>query len=92
MPSGVRPKLVAIAGIEMPLFRIVFVFPAWFETFPKPRGAQFDFGRHINGAFELAQGADATVLDVSGNPQWQKIQAPPVAPSTRPVKKKGNKP
>jgi hypothetical protein len=67
-----------------------FVFPAWFEKFRKPGSTQFDFGRHINSAFELTDGAVVKVIDLSRQ-GWQTIEATPRAPAARRVKRQRQK-
>ena len=49
-----------------------FVFPSWFEPFRKP-GAQFDFQKKIEKAFQLLPGGYIGVLDIKSETGWQQI-------------------
>jgi hypothetical protein len=51
-----------------------FVFPAYFESFRKPKSTQFDFGNQITAPFTLLAGGYMGVLDLGNLAQgWQQV-------------------
>lgn len=52
-----------------------FVFPAWFESFRKPGGTQFDFGNHANKPFQLLSGGYIGIYDVTSGSGWKQLTA-----------------
>jgi hypothetical protein len=52
-----------------------FVFPAWFESFRRPRSTQFDFGERISEPFELLPGGYISVLDFFTATGWRQHAA-----------------
>lgn len=52
-----------------------FVFPAWFESFRKKGGTQFDFCKHIKAPFQLLKGGYIGVFDVGSGSGWTQITA-----------------
>jgi hypothetical protein len=52
-----------------------FVFPAWFESFLPPGGAQFDFRNQIQQPFELLPGGYIGVFDVYSGSGWYQVTA-----------------
>ncbi|MBI3810738.1 MAG: hypothetical protein HY283_00820 [Nitrospirae bacterium] len=52
-----------------------FVYPAWFESFRKKGGTQFDYGKHIHEPFQLLAGGYIGVFDVKSGTGWHQITA-----------------
>jgi hypothetical protein len=48
-----------------------FVYPAWFESFRKPKSTQFDYGKHIHKPFQLLPGGYIGEFDVTSGSGWQ---------------------
>jgi len=48
-----------------------FVYPAWFESFRKPKSTRFDFQNQITKPLELLRGGYIGYFDVTGGSGWQ---------------------
>jgi hypothetical protein len=53
-----------------------FVYPAWFESFRKPRSTQFDFRRKLHRPFEIRPGGYIGVYDLTAGTGWQQLNVP----------------
>ena len=47
-----------------------FVYPAWFESFRKPKSTQFDYGKHIHRPFQLLPGGYIGEFEVTAGTGW----------------------
>jgi hypothetical protein len=52
-----------------------FVYPAWFESFHKPRSTQFDYCGRITEPFQLLAGGYATTRDLKAQGDWTQTAA-----------------
>jgi hypothetical protein len=52
-----------------------FVYPTWFESFPHPAGAQFDFGKYVQAPFQLLPGGYIGVYNITAGNGWQQQTA-----------------
>jgi hypothetical protein len=51
-----------------------FVYPAYFESFRKPKSTQFDYGKKITAPFTLLKGGYISVLDLGNLSEgWQQL-------------------
>ena len=52
-----------------------FVYPSWFESFWTPGSVQFDFGKQVQGPFQLLAGGYIGVFNVTAGTGWQQLTA-----------------
>ena len=52
-----------------------FVFPAWFESFRRPKSTQFNYGKTIDKPFALLAGGYIGVFDIRSGTGWHQVTA-----------------